>query len=292
VTPSSRGRIVAAFAVIYLVWGATFLAVRIAVTTLPPLTVAATRNLIAGTVLVAAALAGGAGWPSLTSWRRAAVIGGLMFLGNHGGITWAATRLPSGVVALLVATIPLWIIVLEWLVAGTRRPSARAASGLVLGFAGSALLAWPRAGGLRLDTLGVVASAVAALSWASGTVATRRLPVAESTWMSAGLPMVCGGLLLGVASAAVGEWWRIPAQVPAAAVGAVAFLVMMGSLLGFSAYVYLLRRVPATRVATYAYVNPVVALALGAAFAGEDLDAVIVGAGLLSLAGVFLVVSE
>jgi drug/metabolite transporter (DMT)-like permease len=290
--PPARPAIFAAFAVIYLVWGSTFLAVRIAVETLPPLAVAATRNLVAGTVLVAVALAGGA-VVSKAALLRAASIGGLMFLVNHGGISWASQRVASGVVALLVATIPLWIVLFEWAAGRASRPTARAGAGLVIGFIGTLLLLWPGGGEVpRLDVAGALASTLAAVAWAAGTVATRRYPVADSTWLSAGLPMLCGGVLLVIASGAAGEWPAVSLQVPGPALAAVAYLIVMGSLVGFSAYVYLLRRVPAARVATYAYVNPVVALALGAGIGGERLDVLTVGAGLVSLVGVFLVVSD
>jgi drug/metabolite transporter (DMT)-like permease len=288
---TSRALLITAFAVIYLVWGSTFLAVRLAVESLPPFAVAATRNLAAGAMLVGIALAGGA-VPTAPALARAASIGGLMFVVNHGGISWAAQRIASGVVALLVATIPLWIVLLEWLMGLKTRPTARALSGLVIGFVGTVLLLWPAGGTPRIDPLGALASTCAAVAWAAGTVATRRYPVADSTWLSAGLPMLCGGLLLAAVSSALGEWRAVPVPIPPVALAAVAYLIVLGSLLGFSAYVFLLRRVAASRVATYAYVNPVVALAIGAGLGGERVDLLTVGAGLLSLLGVFLVVSD
>jgi len=282
----------AAFGVIYIGWGSTFLAVRVAVTTIPPFLVGASRNLLAGAVLIAVGLAAGAAWPSWRALREALGIGTLLFVASHGAIAWASTRNPSGVTALLVATIPLWIAVLEWTAGVSARPSARTSLGIGLGFLGSSLLFWPAGDTPVIDPLASLVTAVSALSWAAGTLKARRTHLSDSVSVATGLPMLLGGLALALISGAFGEWQTLRvAEVSGAAFTALIYLILMGSLLGFSAYLFLLRTMPASRVATYAYVNPIVALVLGAWLGGEPLAFTTLVAAAISLAGVYLSVS-
>ena len=284
--------LIAAFGVIYLVWGSTFLAVRIAVSSIPPFLTGATRNLVAGLVLVTLGTAGGAVRPSGRALRQAFVVGALMFVVNHGGIGWASQRNSSGITALLAATVPILIVALDWLFGTGSRPSTRTGVGVALGFAGSLLLLWPGAGAPLVDPLAVAATMCAAMAWAAGTLGARRMHLSDSTSLSAGLPMLLGGLALVGVSWLSGELtgFRL-GDVSARAALAVLYLIVMGSLLGFSAYVFLLRTIPAARVATYAYVNPVVALFLGTWLGGEAVGVSTLVAAALSLAGVYLVVS-
>lgn len=282
-----------AFAVIYVGWGSTFLAVRLAVVSIPPFLVGASRNLLAGLVMVGVGLASGAPWPAPAAWRQALVIGTCLFVANHGAIAWASRHNPSGITALLVATIPLWIVVLEWAFRGGRRPSVRASVGLGLGFIGSVLLFVPTAGGPSIDRLASLVTAVAAVSWAAGTLTARRAHLSDVVTVATGLPMLVGGAVLLLLSAAAGELHSLDvgAITPSAA-WSVVYLIVMGSLAGFSAYLYLLKTMPASRVATYAYVNPIVALVLGAAFGGEAVGPLTLAAAAISLAGVYLSVSD
>lgn len=289
----SSVRAAIAFAIIYVGWGSTFLAVRVAVHDIPPFLVGASRNLVAGVVLVGAALVSGAAWPAPAAVLRALAIGALLFLANHGAISWASTRNPSGITALFVATIPLWIVVLEWAAGRHQRPSMRARWGLGLGFVGSLLLFWPSAEAPALDPLASLVTAVAAVSWATGTLVARKAHLSTSVAMATGLPMLLGGLALTAVATGAGEWQRLDvAHVPAGALLAVLYLIVVGSLLGFSAYLYLLQAMPASRVATYAYVNPIVALALGAWLGGESVGSTTLAAAAVSLAGVYLSVSD
>lgn len=290
--PRSALWTLAAFGVIYIGWGSTFLAVRVAVGSIPPFLVGASRNLLAGAVLIAIGLAAGAKWPSWRSLRQALGIGTLMFVASHGAIAWASTRNPSGITALLVATIPLWIAVLEWLAGVAERPSARTAWGIGLGFLGSILLFWPAGDTPIIDPLASLVTAMSALSWAAGTLKARRSHLSDSVSVATGLPMLLGGLVLALVAVTFGEWQTLRvAEVTGAAVTALIYLILMGSLVGFSAYLFLLRTMPASRVATYAYVNPIVALALGAWLGGEPLAAMTLIAAAISLAGVYLSVS-
>lgn len=290
--PSSL-RILVAFAVIYLGWGSTFLAVRIAVGTIPPFVVGASRNLVAGLLMAGWGLASGAAWPAAAAWRQALAIGTCLFVANHGAVAWASQRNPSGITALLVATIPLWIVLLDWAARGGRRPTARTTWGLGLGFLGAVLLFVPAAGGPAVDRVASLVTAGAAVSWAAGTLIARRSQLSPSAVMAASLPMLLGGIVLAGMAQAAGEWQSLRlAQVAPAAVWALVYLIVVGSLAGFSAYLFLLKTLPASRVATYAYVNPVVALALGAWLGGEAVGALTVAAAAVSLVGVYLSVSE
>ncbi len=282
----------AAFGVIYIGWGSTFLAVRLAVESIPPFLVGASRNLVAGTVLVGVGLAAGAARPTPRAVRQAFGIGSLMFVANHGAIAWASTRNPSGITALLVATIPLWIVVLEWLGGTADRPSSRSATGIGLGFLGSLLLFWPAGDTPQIDPLASVVTAGAALSWAAGTLKARQSHLSNSVAMATGLPMLLGGMALAGVAGVAGEWQALVlGDVSGTAAGALGYLIVVGSLAGFSAYLFLLRTMPASRVATYAYVNPVVALVLGAWLGGEPLALMTLLAAAVSLAGVYLSVS-
>ncbi len=285
--------ILGAFAVIYVVWGSTFLAVRFAVADIPPFLTGAARNLVAGVVLVAFGLATGASRPTAAALGHALTVGVLLFVANHGAIGWASRYNPSSITALLVATIPLWIAALDWLAGTGKRPSTRGAAGMALGFAGSLLLVWPAAGAPVIDPLAAGVTSLATIAWAAGTLRARRLPVSDSAALSTGLPMLLGGTALLVISAAAGELGGFqPAAVPAKAMFALLYLILAGSLLGFSAYVFLLRNMPAARVVTYAYVNPVVALLLGTWLGGEAVGPSTLVAAAISLAGVYLAVSD
>ena len=282
-----------AFAVIYFVWGSTFLAVRFAVEAIPPFLTGATRNLVAGLGLVAVGAATGAARPPAAALWQALVVGVLLFVANHGAVSWSSKYNPSSITALLVATIPIWVVALDWLWGGGKRPSARAGAGIVLGFLGTLLLLWPAAGAPTIDPLAAAVTSIAAIGWAAGTLRARRLPVSDSTAVSTGLPMLFGGTVLLLVSWLAGEFTGFdPAAVPLKASLSLLYLIVMGSLLGFSAYVFLLRRIPAARVATYAYVNPLVALLLGTWLGGEAVGISTLVAAAVSLGGVYLTVSD
>jgi drug/metabolite transporter (DMT)-like permease len=283
-----RLRVLAAFAAIYLVWGSTYLGIRIAIETLPPLLTAGLRFIIAGPLLYAWARKSGAPRPTGTQWRAATAVGGLLLLGGNGFVTWAEQRVPSGLAALLVATVPLWMVLLDWLFLRGGRPAGKVFLGLVLGLAGIVLLIGPTdlLGEHRVDLIGVAMMLLAALSWAIGSLYTRRAPLPDAPLLGTGMEMIAGGALLLLASGVKGEW----TQVDLAAVSlrswlALAYLTLMGSIVAFTAYTWLLRVSTPARVATYAYVNPVVAIVLGWAVAGEVLT------GQMLLAAVVIVLA-
>ena len=265
------GRVLIAFAAIYVLWGSTYLAIRFAVETLPPFLMAGTRHLIAGLLLYSWNRLRGEARPKASDWRLAAVIGGLLLLGGNGLVSWAEQRVPSGLPALIVASVPLWMTVLE---SAQRRKAPRLAvvAGLVLGLASLAWLVAPgRFGGNgHVDALGAGALLLASLSWATGSLYSRTVRFSASTFLAVALEMIAGGLILWGAGLALGEGARLNfAAVSGRSLVALAYLVIFGSLAGFSAYMWLLRVTTPARVSTYAYVNPIVAVMLGWIFAGE-----------------------
>ena len=253
--------IVLAFAAVYLLWGSTYLGIRIAVETLPPLRMAGVRFLIAGGVLIAIARARGAALPTRREWRSIVLIGALMFLGGNGGVMLAAKRLPSGLIAVLIATTPLLITLFD-----PRRVAlgGRGALGLALGVAGVAVLVAPGKGAAITTASGGIGVAwimLACATWAWGSLLSRRLELPKQALMSSGGQMIAGGVIMLTLGLAV-EGTALP-HVSSRSAWAFVYLVVAGSLIGFTSYAWLLRVVRPVLAATYAYVNPIVALVLG-----------------------------
>lgn len=273
----NRWKIIAAFAAIYIIWGSTYLGIAIAIETMPPYLMAAARFLIGGTLMMGWAFLRGARKIELVHWRTALIIGGLLLLGGNGTVTWAEQRLPSGLTALLVATVPLWVAVMNWLRPGGVRPGGIVIVGLALGLAGIAALVGPAnilGQGEGIDLIGVGALMIATLAWAAGSLYSRsqhaRLP--EDAILSTGMEMLAGGVLLSLMGIITGEPARLDlAGISMRSLIAFLYLVVFGSIVAFTAYIWLLRNVPPARAATYAYVNPVVAVLLGWLINGEEL---------------------
>jgi drug/metabolite transporter (DMT)-like permease len=292
--PASRVRVGASFAAIYLLWGSTYLAIRFGIATLPPFLMAGCRHLVAGMILLAWVFVRTGERPSRRDLARAALAGGLMLLGGNGLVTWSEQRVASGLAALLIATIPLWIVVLEAARPSGARPGVRAVAGALCGFAGVAvLLAGGQIAGAGVDLLGAGALLFAALSWSVGTLYLRRATISASPPLAVALEMLSGGTLLLLLGFATGEGRAFhPAAVSLRSIAALGYLIVFGSLIGFSAYTWLIRVSTPSRVATYAYVNPVVAVALGVIFGGEVLTARMAVAGVVIVAAVALITSE
>lgn len=291
----SRATVASAFGAVYLIWGSTYLAIRVAIETLPPFLMAGARFLVAGVLLYAwCRLYRGAPRPSRADWRDAAVTGGAMLLGGNGGVVWAEQYIPSGLAALLVATVPLFMVLLEWLWNGTERPNAGIMGGLALGFLGVLILVG--APGTAEGNMGLVAGGVilfAALSWAAGSIYSRRLAPPPTPRLGTAMQMVAGGALLAGTGVASGELGSLAlAEVSASSWLALGYLIVFGSLIAFSAYVWLLRTSTPARVATYAYVNPAVALFLGWALAGEPISARTLLGSAVILASVLVVTTR
>ncbi len=270
----SRWRVIAAFAAVYSIWGSTYLAIRFAVQTIPPFLMAGTRFVIAGVLLYAWLRLRGTPAPTRSQWRATAIVGGLLLMGGNGVLAWAEQTVPSGLAALMIATVPVWMVLLEWLRGDGTRPTVGVAIGLALGLVGIALLADPvnLAGGNSISTVGVIALIFAALSWATGSFYARHAPLPAASLMGTGMEMIAGGALLLAAGALTGEFGQLRLdQVSLRSLVAVGYLIVFGSWVGFSAYTWLLRAVKPALSSTYAYVNPVVAVFLGWALAGEAL---------------------
>jgi len=289
-----RAALFAAFAAIYFVWGATFLAIRYAVEAIPPLALMGLRSATAGALLLGGARLLGPGatfaWPTRPQWAHAAVAGVLLFGGSHGVLATAERHVPSGVAALAITTIPLWLVLLDALRPGGARPSGRVLLGMLIGIAGVGLLA---GNGVASASVGSLLLLVAsALSWAAGSLYARHAPRAASAPVHTGAQLLAGGVVLLAGSALLGEHGlRAFAAAPPRALAAFAFLVLFGSVVTFTAYTWLLRVSTPARVGTYAFVNPVVAVLLGWAVAGEALTARLLVALVVVLAGVGLVIT-
>lgn len=286
-------KIALAFAIVYVVWGSTYLAILFAIDTLPPFLMASVRFFIAGGALYAwARLFGGAAAPTRLQWRSTAVIGVLLLFGGNGLVVWAETRIPSGVTALLVGIVPCWMVVLDWLRPGGVRPSAQIVVGLLLGLVGLFWLVGPDAllGGGRTDLVGAGAVLLASLSWAAGSIYSRHAVVPASPFLATATQMLAGAAALGVLGLALGEPWRFDAAAfSARSVAALGYLIVFGSIIAFTAYVWLLRVSTPARVSTYAYVNPVVAVLLGWLLADEALTIRMIVAALVIVSGVALI---
>jgi drug/metabolite transporter (DMT)-like permease len=287
----SPPRVWAALAVVYVVWGSTYLFILLAERTMPVFVMSALRFLIAGGVLYVWAVRRGdrAGdRPVRRQWLAAAVIGAALFVGGNGGVAWAEKRVDTGIASLLIAAVPLWMALFDRVACG-QRLSRTAVTGLALGFGGVALLAWP-SGPSDIDVAGAVALLVAGAAWAAGSLYSRRAPLPRRPFVSAGMQMLAGGVLLAIVAAATGEWSSIH-DVSAGSILALVYLITMGSWLAFTAYTWLLRTTRTSLVSTYAYVNPLVAVFLGWAVESEPLSVRTVIAGLVILGAVALIVT-
>ena len=282
-------RIWLALGTVYVVWGSTFIALAIVVRDLPPLFAMSARHVVAGGVLLAFALPRGDREHDRIGRRQigaALVFGALLFVVGHGGLAWAQQTVPAGVAALLVGTIPIWIVLLDRVFFG-RRLHGSAYVGLVLGFVGLGFLFDPFGEG-SVDRLGALVIVLSALSWAGGSLYSRGAPLPRRPLVSAGLASLCGGVLLLAASITVGELGEV--HLSRDALLALGYLILAGSLVGFTAYVWLLRVAPISLVGTYAYVNPIVAVFLGWALLGEEVTAQMAAAGAAIVLSVALIV--
>jgi drug/metabolite transporter (DMT)-like permease len=270
-----RVKVVVALGVLYFIWGSTYLAIRFAIESLPPFLMASSRFIVAGSFLYGLARWRGAPPPSGALWKTAALSGGLMLLGGNGSVVWAEQYVPSGLVALLIATVPLWIVLQDWVWGKGGSPGAGVFFGIFWGLVGVALLvtgseigrAGPR------DLLGGILVLGGALAWAAGSLVARYGKRPDSASLGNGMQMLAGGLGLLLAGTIRGEWAHLDLHsVTWVSLAALLYLLVFGSLVAFSSYIWLLRNTTPAVASTYAYVNPVVALLLGWALASEPLS--------------------
>jgi drug/metabolite transporter (DMT)-like permease len=263
-----------AFAIIYFVWGSTFLAIRVGVREVPPFLLAAMRFLVAGLVLYGWTMARGERSPNARQWASISLLAVMIFAVDYGLLFWAEQRVPSGIAAVMLATIPVFMALSEIVLLATQKLTARLALALLIGIGGVAALMSRSLdlGGPPVDRLGAVALIFASMSWSVASALSRKLPLPASKVMSSGAQMLAGGVFLTVASAALGEFRNFhPWTVSRSAWLALLYLIVAGSIIGFTAYVWLLHHESPTKVGTYAYVNPVVAVLVGYFLGGEAL---------------------
>jgi drug/metabolite transporter (DMT)-like permease len=300
-----KARIVAAFAVVYLVWGSTYLGIRWAVETFPPFVLTASRFLVAGALLYALARLRGAEAPDRRAWIPATAIGTLLITGGNGLVVWAEQRVPSGLTALIVAGMPLWVALFERVAPGGKPLPIARVIGLLVGFGGLALLVTGPDAATGVCGRGLTACAdgsstvplhyliavpFASISWALGSVGSRRVRLPTNQMLTSAMNMLAGGAVALVIAVVTGELRGFtPAQLSTGSLAAWAYLVVFGSMLAFTCFTWLVSVVEPTRVATYAYVNPVVALVLGAWLAHEPLGPRILVATPVILIGLALV---
>jgi drug/metabolite transporter (DMT)-like permease len=291
---SLTGIVVLSFALVYVLWGATFFAMRIGVESFPPLILAGVRHFSVGLVLYPLLRWRTRIRPTAEQWRTAAVTGVLLLSVGNGGVCWAEQTVPSGIAALLVATVTLWMVIVDWLRPGGHRPSARILFGIVMGFAGMMILIGPARLGLsgRVDPIGAGLLIAASLAWACGSLYSKHGTLPSSPMLGVAMQGLCGGAALWIMALFSGEVARFhPAAAPLRAWMAVGYLMVFGSCIGFTAYLYILKKSTAARVGTYAFVNPIVALIIGWVLGGEALSPKTLLAAAVILTAVVLVIT-
>ncbi|MFN2466633.1 MAG: EamA family transporter [Gaiellaceae bacterium] len=283
-------RVWGALAIVYVVWGSTYLGILLAIRTIPVFTMGALRFLIAGALLYLWTTRRGqpGGRPGWRQWRAAAVVGGLLLLVGNGGVAWAETRVDTGVSSLIIATVPLWMALFDRAAYG-QRLNGTSVAGLLVGLAGAGLLAGPT-GPDRLDVAGAGALLLSAIAWSAGSLYSRTAPLPKQPLVGASMQMLAGGAMFAVIALVLGEPGRID-HVSTQSILALAYLIVFGSLVAFSAYIWLLRSTSTALVSTYAYVNPVVAVCLGWAIENEPIGPRTIVAGAMILTAVVLIVS-
>ncbi len=280
---------VLSFAAIYLIWGSSYVGIHFAIETLPPFLMTGARFTSAGALLIGWALLRGAPLPTRVHWRTAALVGAILFLFNNGAIVWAEGHgVPTGIVAILIATVPMWMVVLTWLKPGGTFPGGVVIAGLVLGFVGIILLVSPDKS--AFNPLGMIVVLVGAFAWAAGSLYARSAPLPKSAALSTGMQLFCGGVLQLLVSLLTGELSRFdPAQVSASSLVATVYLAIASSIIAYSAFSWLMRVASPAKVATYAYVNPVVAMFLGWLLAGEPVTPRTLGAAAIIILSVVMI---
>jgi drug/metabolite transporter (DMT)-like permease len=281
-----------AFAIIYFVWGSTFLAIRVGVREVPPLILAAMRFGVAGAILYGWTMARGERAPTARQWLSASLLAFFIFVVDYGSLFWAEQRVPSGIAAVMLATIPAFMTLSEIIFLRTQRLTFRLALALLIGIGGVAVLMSRtlNLGGAPIDSLGALALILASMSWSVSSVLTRKLSLPASKMVSSGAQMLAGGVFLTLAAAALGEFHNFhPAAVSHAVWISLAYLIVAGSIIGYTAYVWLLHHESPTKVGTYAYVNPLVAVLVGYLLGGEALGPRTILGTLLVLVSVIVI---
>ncbi len=292
----TRIRIIIAFAALYLVWGSTYLGIRFAIDSIPPFLMAGARFLLAGAIMFAIAWSHGACKSSWANWRVSLVVGACLLLAGNGGVTISEQYIDTGLAALIVAIVPIYIVILSWVTGMAPRPAPIVWLGLVGGFVGVGILLGPAlrlsSTGGRHPAIGMSILLVSSFIWSAGSLYSRSAKHAASPFLTAAQQMLCGGLLLLLAGILTGELRSFhPRSISMLSLASFIYLVIIGAVVGYTAYIWLLRHCDPAKVATYAYVNPIVAVLLGAAFAGETVTPRVLIAAALIIGSVAMVIT-
>ncbi len=293
-TPS-RYQLIAAFASVYIIWGSTYLAIKFAIVSFPPFLMAGFRFLISSLIIFAIARFFSKEKIKLSFWKDSFIIGGALLLGGNGGVVWAEQYVPSGLTALIVATVPIWMVLFDWMHPHGNKPTLKIVIGLVLGFVGLLIMISPTSifQGEHVNPLGAVALLIATCSWAAGSVYSRRADLPKSKFLTVAMEMFAGGTLLVLAGTITGEWNSFHfANVTSSSVSAFFYLIAFGSVIGFTSYIWLLDAAGPARASTYAYVNPVIAVFLGWIIGGEEITSRVLFAALFIILGVVFIITK
>lgn len=292
----ATAKIIIAFAAIYLIWGTTYLAMRIAVETIPPFTVGASRFLVSGALTLLFLRMRGVPNPNLKQWKNSAIIGCLLMVGGNGLVMWAVQKIPSGIAALVVATMPLWMTLLDWIFYRGPRPTTRVMVGLGMGFVGIAFLLQPDqlfAGQFEFHLPSMIALFLAPIFWSIGSLQSRQIDLPNNVFMVTALESLGGGFVLMLLCIGMNEPARYDFnEITLRSIGATCYLAIFGSLLALTAYSWLLKNVSVARVSTYTFINPVIAVVLGWLILGENVSWQTTVAVLLIVLAVILIVTK
>lgn len=293
-TPS-RYQLIAAFASVYIIWGSTYLAIKFAIVSFPPFLMAGVRFLISSLIIFAIARFFSKEKIKLSFWKDSFIIGGALLLGGNGGVVWAEQYVPSGLTALIVATVPIWMVLFDWMHPHGNKPTLKIILGLVLGFVGLLIMISPTSifQGEHVNPIGTVALLIATSSWAAGSVYSKKADLPKSKFLTVAMEMFAGGLLLVLAGLISGEWNNFHfANISTQSVTAFIYLIAFGSVIGFTSYIWLLDAAGPARASTYAYVNPVIAVILGWLIGGEEITSRILFAALFIILGVVFIITK
>ncbi len=286
-------RVAMALFALYFFWGGTYIGMRVAIESFPPFLMAGIRFVSAGLVLFSLARYQGAGMPDRRQWLNAGIVGALLLLGGNGIVAWAEKTVPSGIAALILATVPIWIVLMNWIGKGKTKPNMGIITGILLGMVGIAIMVirpGSTADGGKISIIGLLALVFAAFSWSVGSLLSRSIRLPDSAIQSTGMQMLTGGTLLLGASVFAGDWAVFNLQsITGRSLIALFYLISCGSIIGYSAYIWLLKNAEPTWVSTYAFVNPVVAVFLGWLIAGETLSVNTAVAALIIIAAVVII---
>lgn len=288
-------KLIFAFAAVYIIWGSTYLAIRFAIETIPPFLMAGVRFLIAGVILYAFTYKKNKEPITFQHLKSTAIIGVLLLLGGNGGVVWAEQFVPSGLTALLISTVPIWVVLISWLIPHDKSVSVKNIIGVILGFIGLYLLVSPESifKSESVHLVGALTLVGAALSWSIGSVYTKRAVLPKYSLTGTALEMLFGGASLLIVSPLSGELTNFnPAHISSSSFLAVAYLIVMGSLIAFSAYIWLLEKAGPAKATTYAYVNPIVAVFLGWMLAGEELNSRIIFSAIIIVTAVVIIITN